>query len=93
MHEYKQLGLSVGDKVSLDISKVESLRRIDLFKNLKFLLSFMGDKSDEACFKNLKMELDIYKEKIKSISSSSQRSRIMSASEFLRKEHQGNNAS
>ena len=25
MHEYKQLGLSVGDKVSLDISKVEAL--------------------------------------------------------------------
>ena len=25
MHEYKQLALSVGDKVSLDISKVESL--------------------------------------------------------------------
>ena len=25
MHEYKQLGLSVGDKVSLDISKVETL--------------------------------------------------------------------
>ena len=25
MHEYKQLGLSVGDKVNLDISKVETL--------------------------------------------------------------------
>ena len=25
MHEYKQLGLSVGDKVNLDISKVEAL--------------------------------------------------------------------
>ena len=25
MHEYKQLGLSVGDKVNLDISKAEAL--------------------------------------------------------------------
>ena len=25
MHEYKQLGLSVGDKVNLDISKSETL--------------------------------------------------------------------
>jgi hypothetical protein len=32
----------------------------------------MGDKSDEA-FQNLKMELDIYKEKIKSIFSKSKK--------------------
>ena len=54
MHEYKQLGLSVGDKVNLDISKSE------------ISIIFMGDKSDEMV-QNLKMELDIYKEKIKSI--------------------------
>ena len=36
MHEYKEMGLSVGDKVFLELSKAETLRCLDYHIVLKY---------------------------------------------------------